>query len=214
MAAGAPRRRIRNFEHWIMYPSQHSPNATTPDVPPAGRYGRVTMALHWLIALLITLQLTLGWWMTGLPKTPPGLRAGWFNLHKSVGITLGLLILFRVWWRWRHAPPPWPAGLPRWQRLAAGATHGALYVAMVLMPLSGYLGSNFTRYPIRLFGMALPRWGGDWPAGKAAMSIVHEWTAWCLLALLVLHLAGVLAHALRGDRVIGRMLPHRIGFGR
>ena len=177
-------------------------------------YDNVSVLLHWLIAFCLGLQLALGWWMTDLPKTPPGLRAGWFTLHKSFGITLGILSLCRVWGRWRHAPPPWPAGLPRWQRLAAVATHRALYVAMVALPLSGYLGSNFTRYPIRLFGLALPRWGGDWPAGKAAMSAVHEWTVWCLLALLVLHLAGALAHARRGDRIIRRMLPHRLGADR
>jgi cytochrome b561 len=184
-------------------------NVTCLPPPRAERYGNVAIALHWLIALLLGLQLALGWWMTGLPKTPPGLRAGWFNLHKSVGITLGLLILLRLWWRWRHAPPPWPTILPRWQRLAANTTHRALYGAMVLMPLSGYLGSNFTRYPIRLFGMPLPRWGHDWPAGKAAMSAVHDWTAWILLALLALHLAGAFAHMLRRDRVLVRMLPRR-----
>lgn len=175
----------------------------------AERYGRTAIILHWLIALLLGLQLALGWWMTGLPKSLPGLRAVWFNLHKSVGITLGLLILLRLWWRWRHAPPAWPAAFPRWQRLAALSTHRALYAAMIALPLSGYLGSNFTRYPIRLFGLALPRWGGDWPAGKATMSFIHQWTAWGLLALLALHLAAALAHALRRDQVLARMLPDR-----
>lgn len=185
----------------------------TPEQPsrprpvPAERYGPVAIGLHWLIALMLGLQLALGWWMAGLPKAPPGLRAGWFNVHKSVGITLGLLILLRLWWRWRHAPPPLPAALPGWQRRTATATHRALYAAMVLLPLCGYLGSSFTRYPIRLFGVALPRWGGNWPAGKAAMGALHAWTAWLLLALLTLHLAAVLAHALRRDRMLARMLP-------
>jgi cytochrome b561 len=60
------------------------------------RYDRVAMALHWAIALLALSQIGLGWWMIELPKSPPGLRAGGFNLHKSIGITLGLLMLVRV----------------------------------------------------------------------------------------------------------------------
>jgi cytochrome b561 len=191
-------------------PSVMSVDATgRPDRNAADRYGPVAIVLHWLIAAMLGLQLLLGWWMTGLPKTPPGLRAGWFNLHKSVGITLGLLILLRLWWRWRHPPPPLPPGLASWERLAAVSTHRALYASMLLSPFSGYLGSNFTRYPIRLFGLALPRWGHDWPAGKAAMGVLHDWSAWCLLVLLVLHIAAAFAHALRRDRVMARMLPRR-----
>ena len=83
------------------------------------RYGRVAMALHWAIALLALFQIGLGWWMIDIPKSPPGLRAGWFNVHKSFGITIGLLMLARLGWRLGHAPPPLPASLPRWQARAA-----------------------------------------------------------------------------------------------
>ncbi len=108
------------------------------------RYGGVAIGLHWLVAALVLGQLALGWWMLDLPKSPPGLRAGWFNFHKSIGLTIGLLMLARLWWRARHPAPTLPASVPRWQILAAKANHAGLYACLLLMPLSGYLGSVFS----------------------------------------------------------------------
>lgn len=187
----------------------HADSNPYPDAATASRYGRVAIALHWLIAALIGAQLALGWWMDDLPKEPPGLRAGWFNLHKSIGLTIGMLVLLRLLWRLAHRPPALPAFVPRWQRRAATATQRLLYVCMLLLPLSGYLGSTFTRYPVRYFGIMLPQWGGDWPAGKEAMSELHEATVWVLVVLLVLHIAGAVWHLLRRDGVFARMWPRR-----
>ena len=75
---------------------------TLDDMDAPKRYGGVAIALHWTVALLLLAQMTLGWWMIEVPKSPPGLRAGWFNLHKSIGLTVGLLALLRLAWRWGH----------------------------------------------------------------------------------------------------------------
>jgi cytochrome b561 len=145
--------------------------------------------------------------MLDVPKDPPGVRAGWFNLHKSIGITLAGLVVLRVLWRLGHPGPSLPGTLPRMQRIAAAGTHWALYACMLVMPLSGYLGSSFSRYPIKYFGNALPHWGSDWPAAKALMSNVHLAAAWLLAALIVLHVLAALWHALHRDGLFSRMWP-------
>jgi cytochrome b561 len=150
--------------------------------------------LHWLIAACVFCQITLGLWMIGIPKSPPGGRAWWFNVHKSIGITLGLLILVRVLWRFAHRAPPLPAAVPRWERVAAKANHLLLYGCMVTMPLTGYLGSSFTKYPILYFGMRLPQWGWDAPALKELCSQVHLTTVVIFIALIALHIAAALKH--------------------
>src|SRR5512133_917374 len=104
-------------------------------------YTRVAIALHWVLAAALFAQLALGWWMIDLPKSPAGLRAGWFNVHKSIGITIALVVLARAVWRATH--PVAGAPLPRWQRAAARLNHAALYACMLVIPLSGYLGSTF-----------------------------------------------------------------------
>ena len=171
------------------------------------RYDRMSIALHWIIGLAILVQFALGWWMVDIPKDPPGVRAGWFNLHKSIGLTLAAFVVLRLVWRATHPAPPLPGTLPYLQRAAAAATHWLLYACMLVMPLSGYLGSSFTKYPIKYFGHTLPHWGWEWPAGKALASAIHLGAAWTLAGLLALHIAGALWHLLRRDGVFSRMAP-------
>lgn len=179
--------------------SSFSAASTSATVP----YSRVAIALHWLLAAALFAQLALGWWMIDLPKSPAGLRAGWFNVHKSIGITIALVVLGRAMWRTRH--PVAGAALPRWQQVAAALNHAALYTCMLVIPLSGYLGSTFTRYPVRYFGFALPDWNRDWPAAKQLMSAVHYATVWLFMTLVALHVAAALWHWLRRDAVCARM---------
>lgn len=169
-------------------------------------YTRTAIVLHWLIALGVFAQLVLGWWMIDIPKSPPGVRAYWFNIHKSIGITLGLLVIARIAWRLMHTPPGLPAAVPAWQRLAAKWNHGLLYLCMVVMPVSGYLGSNFTKYPIKYWGHALPHWGWEDAALKELMSQIHFGAVWLFMALIVLHVVAAVKHrALGHDGVFERM---------
>ena len=167
-------------------------------------YTHAAVLMHWVLAAALFAQLVLGWWMLDLPKNPPGLRAGWFNLHKSIGLTLALLVLLRL--GRRAAQPPGPApGLPAWQRHAARVNHALLYMCMLLMPLTGLLGSNFTRYPVLYFGLKLPGWNQDWPAAKQLMSSIHYAVACLLMLLIVIHVTAALWHWMRRDTVCARM---------
>jgi YVTN family beta-propeller protein len=174
----------------------------------ADRYGTPAIALHWVIAALALAQIALGWWMLDLPKSPPGLRAGWFNVHKSIGLTIGVLALARLAWRLRHPAPPLPASMPRWQARAAHASHGLLYACLIVQPLVGYLGSSFTRYPIKYFGITLPHWGWESPMLKDLFSAIHLGVAVLFTALVALHVGAALKHLLVDrDGVFQRMWP-------
>ena len=168
------------------------------------RYTATAVVLHWVIAALLIAEFAHGWWMQGIPKEPPGIRADAFNMHKSFGLVLLALALLRLGWRLAHRPPPFPP-MPRWQAIAARANHVLLYAMMLAMPLSGYFGSVFSGYPIKWFGMALPAWSGGDPVLKESMSAVHLATSWILLVSLCLHVTGTVKHALAGDAVMARM---------
>jgi cytochrome b561 len=122
------------------------------------RYTRTAVALHWLIAALFIGQFAWGWLMQEIPKSPPGMRADAFNFHKSIGLCLLGLMLFRLGWRIAHRPPALPP-LPVWQARLAQITHVGLYVALIVQPVAGYLGSVWSGYPVKLFGVTLPAWG-------------------------------------------------------
>ncbi|MSU65528.1 MAG: cytochrome b [Opitutus sp.] len=169
-------------------------------------YTPTAKVLHWLVAGFAFAQLSLGTWMIQIPKSPPGVRASWFNLHKSIGLTLGLVILLRLAWRLTHRAPPLPETIPAWQRTLAKVCHFMLYVCLVVIPLSGYLGSSFTSYPIKYFGHTLPQWGWESPALKDRCSQVHLTAIVIFVVLIALHLAAVLKHLfVDRDEIFQRM---------
>ena len=161
--------------------------------------------MHWLIALLVIVQFAWGWWMQTIPKQPVGMRADAFNLHKSVGMTIFLLMALRLAWRIGHRPPALPA-MPRWQERLARTTHVLLYVALIVQPLAGYLGSEVSGYPVKYFGMILPSWAGKHVELKDALSTVHLVTSFVIAGLVMLHVTGALKHALVDrDGLLARM---------
>jgi cytochrome b561 len=175
------------------------------------RYTRTAMLLHWLIAFLLVGQFAFGWYLQSIPRGIP--ERGYFvNLHKSTGLLIGLLVLVRIGWRASHAPPPLPFSVPRWQQQAAAASHYLLYVLMLVMPLSGYLASNFSKFGIHFFNtVKLPPWGIDSKALYAIFNQTHIISSWLLLALVVVHVLAAFKHLLVDrDTVFARMLPQRM----
>jgi cytochrome b561 len=174
-------------------------------MPSPERYTRFAVALHWIVAVVVFAQFALGWLMQEIAKQPPGPRAAAFNVHKSIGLAILALMLVRIAWRLSHPAPPLPA-MPRWQARAALANHVLLYALLVVMPLAGYLGSAFSGYPVRAFGIVLPAWAPKDEAMKHLMSDVHLVAAWLLAAAVALHLAAVVKHALIDrDGLLARM---------
>jgi cytochrome b561 len=174
-------------------------------VPPSDRYTRTAIALHWVIALAVIAQFAWGWWMQTIPKQPPGIRADAFNLHKSVGLTILALMLLRLVWRWRHPAPPLPA-MPSWQRRAAQINHAVLYLSLFVQPIAGYMGSVFSGYPVKLFGILLPTWGWKDAFLKDFFGTVHLVNSVVLAGAVALHVAAALKHALVDrDGTLARM---------
>jgi cytochrome b561 len=166
-----------------------------PDSEQATRYTTTAIVLHWLIAAAVIGLIGWGWWMQTIPKLPVGPRVDAYNLHKSMGMTVLLLMLVRISWRARHRPPPF-IPMPPWQARLAQAVHVLLYVCLIVQPLSGYLGSAFSGYPVRFFGVVLPAWAPKHDMLKDAFSVVHLVNSWVLVGALALHVAGTVKHAL------------------
>jgi len=119
------------------------------------QYDRMLVAFHWLLALGLLAQLGLGLWMEDLPKEPVGVRAQWFNLHKSIGLCLGLAVLWRLGWRVTHSVPAPVDPLGSWSQRLADAAHKAMYLCMLLMPISGFFGIEFFGLSSEVFWMGL-----------------------------------------------------------
>ena len=179
-----------------------------PATPALPRYDRVAIWLHWGIGVLLLAEIAFGLLLDEIAPRGTPARAGVINLHKSFGIVLGVLIVVRIVWRLGHAPPPWPATMSARRQRAANLGHVALYVCMLVAPLAGYLGSNFSKHGVRFLGVAIPPWGPDWPAAYSFLVALHDASAYLLLALTIGHVAMALKHALiERDGIFARIAP-------
>jgi cytochrome b561 len=175
-------------------------NETSP------RYTRTAIALHWLAVLLIAVNFALGLSMVDMPLGPQKLR--WFAWHKWIGITVFVVTVARLGWRRAHPAPP-PVAMPEWQRRAAAASHAALYVLLLLIPLSGWLYSSATGVSVVYLGLVpLPDLVPKDKALAAVLKAVHITLNFTLLALVFVHTGAALKHHFADrDGVLARMLP-------
>ena len=180
------------------------------------KYTNVAIVLHWLIGIAILFMFVLGWFMTELPKETPkttsfdifnlGLitwgveeeqsqRSFYFNLHKSVGLSLLMLIVLRMYWRFTHRSPAFLNSMKLWEKRLAKATHHSLYLLMFLIPLSGIIMSAGSKYGIKWFGIkVIP--GFDDKAIRELFYEFHEIFGLLLLLTLILHILGAVKHSI------------------
>lgn len=170
------------------------------------RYHQFSIFLHWLTVVLIAVLFVWGWYMTELPEGSEQ-RSFFFGVHKSLGLTAALLLVIRLGWRLFAPPPALPDTMSTIQARAAQVTHHALYLLLILQPLSGYLSSSFSGYKTRFWGIPLPHWGWKSPALNELFTDIHGALSVVLLLMIVVHTGAVILHARQGQGVMGRMLP-------
>lgn len=181
---------------------------------PGLRYGDTAVFFHWIIAFLIIGLLAVGKFMTQLEENDP-LRFELTQWHKSFGIAVLILSVFRILWRITHKPPPELDTIPAWQQKAANTTHWLLYGLMLALPVTGWIMVSASPLNIDtiLFGVV------EWPhlplqdvtnneALSSAFHSYHEIASTLLILLLLAHIGAALKHHLVDkDTVLIRMLP-------
>lgn len=172
------------------------------------RYGVATRLLHWGIGLVMLALVWLGWWMVGLDYYSP-----WYNTapewHEGVGIAVWLLALvFAVGHLVNRPPAPLP--LRPWERIGAWLVHKLLYLAMLVLPVAGYLISTADGNPLDVFGIVkLPALTRDATVRDVATA-VHTYGGYGLLGLVAIHAGAALKHHfVNRDRTLLRMLLGR-----
>lgn len=180
---------------------------------PSSTYSSVSIALHWIIAVLAISQI--GLIMISDAVSGPD-RGFWMMLHKSGGLLILVLTLVRLAWRVREPWKPMPVATPRWQTWLARTTHVGFYVVLLGMPLGGWAASSAGGREILFYGLfqwpLLPIGGGR-DAAEAFMA-GHELAAKFLYVLIALHVLGALKHQfLDKDNELKKMLPFLPGRG-
>lgn len=190
---------------------------TVPEAEPQPetilRYNNGAVLLHWLSAVLILVQVYVGFTFHGMERGPA--RGEWFTWHKTLGATILILGIIRLVWRLIHRPPPYPPELPAWERHAAVWNHRAFYFLIIALPLTGLMaisGGADESFTTLVGGIPFPLLPGIPEALGDSAGDWHEWLVKITIALLVLHVGAALKHQFidgRRSRAAGRMPPFR-----
>lgn len=176
-------------------------------------YTTVMKAVHWTTAATIIALLLIGWSMTGLPL-PPAMRGELYALHKSLGVFVLVLTLFRMLWRLGHPSPPLPPTLRPWEIAAVHAVHRLFYLLLLVQPLVGWALYSLAPYKSLFFGLFMipdlpfvphptdpARWLG-------ALEGAHGFLAGVFAVLVLVHVGAALKHHfVARDDVLLRMTP-------
>lgn len=177
-------------------------SSRSPPRPP-WRYSRTAIVLHWLLAIVLTGTTLIGWRMMWIEHQPGSETL--FELHKSIGLVIAALVAVRILWRLTHRPEPLPAG-PPWQARFATVSHASLYVLMVALPITGYVGACYSKAGVHWFGIATPQWTAPDHDTAERYLTAHAVLLWTTVALVVVHVAAALKHLLADkDGVFQRM---------
>jgi cytochrome b561 len=174
-----------------------------------GGYGTGARLFHWVVAVLVLIQLVAGVAMTSEPLT--NWTAPVYLYHKGAGAVLLALVLARVAWRLTHRPPPFPDYMPPLEQRIANATHVAIYVVLVAMVVSGYVHTVGGGFPVEMLdALGVPPLIPSLPRTAHAMLVVHQFASVLLVALVAVHVSAVLRHHLiERHPILARMWPMR-----
>jgi cytochrome b561 len=172
---------------------------------PRNRYSTVSLLFHWGIAAAVLAQVLL----ITAHEANEGTRM-FISAHKALGLTILVITLARIGWRFANPALPLPPGTPGWQRIVARATHVVFYLLLIGLPLGGWAASSAGGRDIDYFGLF------NWPllplpqdremAGR--FMDAHEAGVKVLYVLLALHVLGALKHHfIDRDNVLHRMIP-------
>lgn len=177
-------------------------------------WGWPARAIHWAMAVLILFMIGLGTYMANFVDDIYQ-QFALFQLHKSWGFVAFTLALLRVIWRIVNPTPGLPESMGTLERLLARGGHAALYVLLIAMPISGWLMASASTlqdgYGIKNKVFGLFEYPDPFVPGSKELqetfAAIHQWAAWALLALVLVHVLAALRHqfVLR-DGLIGRML--------
>lgn len=172
------------------------------------RWGAVSKALHWTAAGIILVQFVTGFLRYFEIMSADGWAVAYKYWHMPMGMLVLVLVAARLAWRFSQPHPAFSGHMRWWERLAANGAHLFLYMAMVVMPLTGWIGFNALKIEVDPFGLPLPHLFWDIRPLSFIMADLHLYFAVGLVLVLLLHVGGALKHHMVDhDDTLRRMLP-------
>ena len=165
--------------------------------------------LHWAVAALVATGFVLGLVMVALPLTWLLEKILAYQAHKTIGLLVPPLVIWRLWLRALRGRPAEDPSIPPRQRMVAAAGHTVLYLLLIAVPVLGYLSASTAPGGIETTLFLLIPVPHLLPADEALYGMirpVHQVAAWALVLLAAGHAAAAVHHHARGRTVLRAML--------
>jgi cytochrome b561 len=187
-------------------------------------YTPTARGLHWLIALLIFVQLPLGFYMSYRGNDMPSVDESgkpvigvWdaltgflYSSHKTLGLIILALVVWRLLYRLTQGAPRSDPTVPPPLTGISHLVHWGLYALLIAVPVIGYVGISYGDY-LDVFGVHLPALSEKNEDISKQAFHWHELAAWVLIGFASVHIAAAIYHRfIRRDRVVERMIPKRV----
>ncbi|MBD0270983.1 MAG: cytochrome b [Acetobacteraceae bacterium] len=175
----------------------------------AESYNSVAKWFHWVTVGLMAVALPLGFLIKYIKDSD---KMPFYAVHESAGLTILLVAIARLAWRWSHPPPPLPDSVPPMMRTAAGVNHWLLYAALILQPILGFTATNAQGFPLRgetayLGFIDLPKFMEANKALADPVQSAHTVLGISIAVLLAIHIAAAIFHqAIRRDGTLLRIV--------
>lgn len=152
-----------------------------------------TIALHWFTVLALVIAVAAIWWREALDDKV--VRDTLLAAHRQLGVLIWLALLARLLAKGLLPRVDASAPMPLQVRFAAALSHWALYAALFVQPLLGWVMTNAHGQPMRFLGLVdLPKLVDADPDLADLWADRHETLAWVLGGLIALHIAAALWH--------------------
>lgn len=170
-------------------------------------YGSIAKFFHWTVALLVIVMILMGISFGYLPRNI--FRSFLMQIHKSLGVTILILMVLRLCWHLISKRPKLPSDTKKWELHVIQWTHALLYATVIAMPITGIVMSTAAGYPVHFWWFATLR--VDWIPKNATLANImntsHTVLAWIISILIVLHaLAALKHHFINKDNVLKSMM--------
>jgi len=175
--------------------------------PARSRHQTLTIALHWITALLVLTQITLA--IVHDQVSDAGMRHAVLTAHRSLGVAIWYLVIVRLAWRLVGMRlVAFPASMSRWQQWGARLSEWALYGLLLAQPVTGLAADVLRGRPFNLFGIQVSPLIAPDKVWAAAAERLHTLGAYSLVALVLVHAGAAILHrVIADDGVLDSMLP-------
>jgi superoxide oxidase len=181
--------------------------AARADQPARGRHQTLTIALHWITALLVFTQIALA--ILHAEVSDAGIRRGALAAHRSLGTAIWLLVMGRLAWRLLGMRlPAFPTSMARWHQWGARMSEWGLYGLLLAQPLSGMAATVLRGRTFNLFGLQVPSLMEPHKAWVETAEGLHTLGAYALASLVLVHAGAAILHrVIANDGVLDSILP-------